>query len=519
MPNLTILWMVWMAPLAFSLNTAAASFEKCSSLSLPKSDNVQTLRTHGDMVMNHTFTASTPPVNFCNFSIALTHPGDSDIVNVEIWLPLDTWNGRFLATGGGGYVAGYEFNLIQPIQMGYATSLTDAGLSKNGKIDPSSGAWAISEPGKTNWPLVTNFAHRSIHDMTVLAKAAIREFYGIDPIYSYYSGCSTGGRMGYSSAERYPDDFDGILASSPALHSANVSVGMEWPTAVMHDSVAVPQCVFEAYQKAYIAACDVLDGAVDGLISDPQKCHFDTGDLVGDTVNCSDRTFTITAAHADAVSKITQGLRSADGKISWFGIAPGASFSGLAVTNTTNNTTSVIPAPLGVPWMRYFVSKDPSYTLENFTIADFKRMYLQSVDEFTTVLGSENPNLTEFRRSDHKLLSWHGLADRFINYQGTTWYRDTVQKNMGLENEQVDDFYRLFLAPGADHCEGGYGPVPVEPFKVLVDWVENGNAPDTLFARMVDDTNTTVTRDLCRYPGQLVYLGGAVMDAHSFACE
>ncbi|KAK1141750.1 hypothetical protein N8T08_008848 [Aspergillus melleus] len=242
--------------------------------------------------------------------------------------------------------------------------------------------------------------------------------------------------------------------------------------------------------------------------------------MVGDTVNCPNGTFTITAAHADAVSKITEGPRSPDGQISWFGIAIGASFSGVTVTNATNNKTSVIPAPLGVLWMKCFISKDPTYTLENLTIANFKRMYLQSVAEFTTILGSENPNLTEFRRSDHKRLPWHGLADRLIkNYHGTTWYRDTVQRNMGLDTEQVDEFYRLFLASGGDHCEGGYGPVPVEPSKALVDWVENNNALDTLFARMVDDTNTTVTRNLCRYPWQLVYLGGDARDAHSFACD
>ncbi|KAI9035907.1 putative feruloyl esterase [Aspergillus affinis] len=499
--------------------TTATSFEKCSDLSLPKFDKFKTLRTNGDVVMNHILTSDTSPISFCNFSVALTHPGDNDLVNVEIWLPLDTWNGRFLATGGGGYVAGYESNLIEPTQMGYATSSTDAGLSKGGKINPSSGEWALLEPGKINWGLVTNFAHRSIHDMTVIAKTAIREFYDTDPKYSYYSGCSTGGRMGYFSAERYPDDFDGIMANAPALHSANLSVGMEWPTAVMHDSVAVPQCVFETYQKAYIAACDALDGAADGLISDPQKCHFDTGDLASDTVICSDGTFTITTAHADAVSKITQGPRSADGKISWHGIAPGTSFSGIAVTNTTNNKTSVIPARLGIPWMKYFLTKDPNYFLENFTIADFEHMYFRSVAEFTTILGSDNPDLTEFRRANSKLLSWHGLSDRLINYQGTTWYRDTIQENMGLDPGQVDDFYRLFLAPGVDHCADGYGPVPVEPFKTLVNWVENGKAPDMLFASMVDDTNTTVTRNLCRYPEQLVYVGGDVRNAHSFVCE
>lgn len=497
----------------------------CQDLSLLNFPGIEILSVQSTEVLNYSSVDNPsiqPPVsglNFCNVSITLTHPGAFDTVLVGIWLPIGDWNGRWQSTGGGGLAAGYfDTSLAPVVAAGYAAASTDAGLTLNGTINPQTGLWAIQSNGSLNNELIKNFAYRSIHEMTVIGKAVTAAFYGCPARYSYYGGCSTGGRQGYFAAHLYPEDFDGIMANSPAINTPQISPADFWPSVVMKNIVAPNQCVFSAYQNATIAACDPLDGAIDGLISDPNKCHFNTSTLVGSKVACNGESFTITSADAEVVAKILRGATTTSGQFLWFGNPPGAPFSGLANTTTING--SIVPVPFSAAefWIENFVYQNPSFDAADMTFADFDNAFSMSVTEFTSILGTDHPDLSAFQKSGGKLITFHGMADQLITHWGTTLYRDRLDRKMGGTNV-VDEFYRLFLAPGVYHCGGGYGPVPTDPFGALVKWVESGEAPATLAASVVGPSGANVTRNLCRYPQLLTYKGGDVDVASSFTCQ
>ena len=218
------------------------------------------------------------------------------------------------------------------------------------------------------------------------------------------------------------------------------------------------------------------------------------------------------------VSLSLQGPRAQDGKWIWFGVPPGASFAGLAGTATTNNVT--IPAPFSSTeaWYQLFVLQDPSADVSHLSYPEFDELTEESIDLFTDILGTEHSDLSAFRDAGRKLLTWHGLADQLLAPGGTVLYREALERNMGTSDE-VDEFNRIFMAPGVAHCRGGNGPQPVDPLTVLAKWVEEGEAPDTLFASITTDGVTT-SRNLCLYPKKLKYDdSGDVTSAESFSCE
>ncbi|KAJ4299776.1 hypothetical protein N0V90_005022 [Kalmusia sp. IMI 367209] len=463
---------------------------------------------HAAEVHNYTPAASIiiEPVSFCNISITLTH--SDDIVRAWFWFPLDDWNGRFLVAGGGGLSAGSEAGLIAPLSQGFATGSTDAGLTLNGTINDQSGAWAIRSPGVLNEDLIKNFAYRSIHDVVTVGKAVTQAFYGKKPKNSYYSGCSTGGRQGYIAAQRYPRDFDGIMANAPAIYTPRVSPGVFWPSVVMSNIEAPPNCVFEAYQAAIISACDALDGLADQIISKSETCKFDTEALIGSTISCADTggSVTITAIDADVVAKILRGPRDSRGEWLWYGVPLGASFSGLASTATSGNVTVPVPFASGEAWIRYFVFKDPVYDTANMSFTDFFKAYKLSVETYTEAFGTDNPDLSQFRKAGGKLLTWHGLSDAYIAHKGSIRYRHSLERQNGGA-EATNEFHRLFLAPGVAHCGGGNGPVPTDPLSDLLNWVEKGIAPDSLPAS-TNQNGTVISRNLCPYPYEQTYIKG-----------
>ncbi|CAK47194.1 uncharacterized protein An18g01180 [Aspergillus niger] len=504
--------------------------QPCGSLTLPHIPGVDIISMTRQEVHNYSV-ATSPPYNladvhnldFCNVSVTLTHPGEDDTVSVSVWLPLNNWNGRFQATGGGGLAAGIiGLAPAHPVSQGYATAATDGGLTLNGTSNPQTGAWILRPDGSINTALLLNFAHRSIYDMTIIGKTLTERFYGSPPRYSYWSGCSTGGRQGYFAAAKYPNLFDGVLAGAPALNFPRLIGYMFWPPVHMFHSAAPPQCVFDTFWKAIIDECDPLDGATDGLISDynPQSCPFKPETLVGHTVTCpemgSDSPVTITAQHATLVKQILQGPDLQDHPDLWTGLPPGASFRGTANTQVINGSI-VRPVPFFpiIGWIKNFVYRDPDYNVFDMTFDDFNTAYRLTLDGYNGILGSDDLNLSEFRRAGGKLLTWHGLADELIPASWTNAFWEGIDKTDGAD---VDEFYRVFLAPGLGHCSAGHGPKPVDLLGALVRWVEEGIAPDRLSAAAVKADGKEVTRELCRYPATLVYDGhGDVNDAGSFS--
>ncbi|WP_328544439.1 tannase/feruloyl esterase family alpha/beta hydrolase [Streptomyces europaeiscabiei] len=429
--------------------------------------------------------------------VRLTVP---ESVNIAVSLPAHGWNGRFQGVGGGGY-AGVLTPPDDAAKAGYAAAATDTGHTGS----PVSGAWAWSPTGmKQN--LITDFARRSVHEMTVKGKAVTGAYYGKAPHHSYWNGCSTGGRQGLMEAQRHPEDYDGILSAAPAINWDRFIPSELWPQVVMRESGhVVSSCTFEAVNKAVVAACDGKDGVRDGIV-DPRTCRFDPSKLIGKQTSCG----TITAQDAAVVKKIWEGPRRQNGSFLWYGLTPGTSFAGLAGSTPTGQAA---PFPITTDWFAYWLAKNPDFDWHSVTTADFADWFDRSRAEYHDVIGTDDPDLGAFRDGGGKLILWHGWADQLIFPQGTIDYFQRVAAEMGGK-ARAERFARLFMAPGVEHCAGGPGAAPVDPLAALVKWVEQGDAPKTLLGR-----NADITRPLCRWPAVPRYTGhGSTSDAANFRC-
>lgn len=498
---------------------AQATGTTCESIGAPEVPGASVLSVTS--IERHDFTVPPGPFNpepitdipaFCEVVVTLTHPGVDDQVFVETWLPLDTWSGRFQGTGGGGYAAGvFDTALAFAVKAGYAAVSTDAGVDED-PLNPSK--WALTDDGRVNRELLTNFSSRSLHDMTVAGKALTAQFYGRPADHSYWNGCSTGGRQGHMEAQRYPNDYDGIVATAPAINWPRWLMADQWPQIVMQQEGNFPTpCEFAAFNDAAVAACDLLDKVADGVIGDPTQCRYDPRELIGKKIVCEGQELTISRADAEVVAKIW------DGPGLWYGLPRGTSFDWIAATVTAPDGT-ITGAPFGIAdnWIKYFVQKDPAFDTSTITYRDFPRLFARSRAEFDRIIGTDDPDLSGFRAAGGKMLTWHGYADEVIFPGGTVNYRERVERVMGGPS-RVDEFFRVFLAPGVGHCAGGPGPVPTDPLAAVVDWVERGVAPDTLPAATTNANGEQVTRDLCRYPLVSRYNGhGDPNSATSYRC-
>ena len=416
---------------------------------------------------------------FCRVTAVRTHPPAGDKVRIFVGLPLANWNGRFQGVGGGGFMTGSPNGVNLPVTQGYAAASTDGGHEGN----PVDGAFALDATGHLNWLLIRDFAYLGVHEMTVTTKALIQAFYGRPPAHSYFNGCSTGGRQGLMEAQRYPADYDGILSGAPAINWTKLHVEQMWGSLVMHQANDyLPRCKFTAANAAAVAAC----GGSDGIIADPRKCAYDPAQLAGTTPAGCD---TFTAADADVIRKIWQGPRRRDGSFLWYGLPRGADFTGLS--NTYGTPLMAHPNPITLSWWRFFLNENPVWDWTVLTPALYEQYFDQSVEEFSNVIATDNPDLAAFRDHGGKIVLWHGLADPLIYPEGTIDYYDRVVARMSGPGNTAQ-FARLFLAPGVGHCGGGPAPQPDEAFAAVVRWVEEGKAPDTL--------NTARGGALCAYP-------------------
>ncbi|MFC0623603.1 tannase/feruloyl esterase family alpha/beta hydrolase [Kribbella deserti] len=461
-----------------------------------------------------------PPVKdvppFCQVQVTLTHPGAGDNVWIRLWLPATGWNGRFQATGGGGFSMHQgDPALAVAIKEGYAAASTDGGVGFDFE-NPSS--WALTTKGQVNRELLKNFAYRSLHDLAVAGKAVTKAHYGKAPAYSYWNGCSTGGRQGMMNVQRFPNDYDGVNAAAPAINWSRFVMADLWPQVVMNTERVYPSaCEFEAFRQAAIKKCDPNDGLVDGIVREPGECWFDPSTLIGKQVECKGQTFTITRAEVNVVRKIWGGAKTWYGAQLWPGFDPSTDFTATASTTThPDGTTTAGPAfQISENWVKYFLKRDPSFDIKTIGYREFERLFRQSYREYNDIIGTEDADLTAFRNAGGKVLTWHGTEDSLIHYAGTINYRERVERRMGGA-AKVDRFYRVFLAPGAEHCGPAAGAAPIDAMAPLVDWVEQGKAPETIAAA----TFTGATRDLCRYPLKSYYNGtGDPKQASSYTCR
>lgn len=504
----------------------AAAISPCSSNFMPNltlfGASVESITT--SLVTNYSeprnFISS---LSFCNVSIIYTHPGHDDHINVQVWLPSSSsYNQRLQGIGGGAFVAGLSetatsYTMAKAVYNGYAAVGTDSG--HNGTATTAS--WALLSPGNVNLYLLEDFASISLNDASVFGKQVTEAFYGEEIKFSYWNGCSTGGRQGLVLAQRYPQAYDGILAQSPAINWSPMTMAQAWIQHVMDELNYFPSpCELNALTSAAIEACDGLDGLVDGIISAPGLCQFDPSSVVGRQYSCTGgingTAGQITQMGAEVAARAWQGPRSVNGEFQWFGLTLDAPFSaalgvttcGASGTNCTGTLFSV-----STDWITDFLVKNTEYDVAKISPAEWDALLHQSVQEYWSIIESADPDLSSFRNAGGKMITWHGMADGNIMFNGTVNYFERVLR----KDESARDFYRFFMAPGVQHCGNGPGAAPTDPLDQLIAWVEQGEAPETL------PGNHTVNgmiweRNLCQYPMTSWYVGGDPASAESYKC-
>jgi feruloyl esterase len=460
-----------------------------------------------------------PPITglpaFCAVTLTQTDAAGNPIL-IDAWLP-SQWSGRFQGVGGGGYSCGINgytqaySEMAAAIQGGYATAATDCGHAGSA-LD---GSFALRSDRTLNWPLIDDFAYAGIHDMTVTGKAVTTVYYPSPLRFSYFNGCSTGGREGLMEAQRYPADYNGIVSGAPAINWTKFIPSEIWPELVMNQSGDfLPTCKEDAFTESAVQAC----GTVNGVITNPDACDWNPYKLVGLVTPCG----VITAQDAAVMTKIWDGPETTTGRKLWYGLERGASLAGLAATVTASGVTTGAPFPISAEWLGTWLLKNPSWNWQTLTYAQFDELFAQSVSEFSSVIATDNPDLSAFKADGGKIIIWHGLADQLIFPQGTVKYYQRVQHAMGGPRA-TDSFARLFLASGAQHCASAAGPAPAPaaPMTALVSWVEHSNPPGVLLGTTVDPATGVVTdsRPICRYPQFARYTGhGSTTVASSFTC-
>ena len=431
---------------------------------------------------------------------AILRPSSDSEIEMEAWLP-ENWNGKFQFVGGGGWAGIISFPaMVAALQEGYATASTDTGHKGGNAL------FAINHPEK-----VVDFAYRAVHETTVQAKALIAKYYDRPARLSYWNGCSTGGRQGLMEAQKFPDDFDAIIAGAPAnyqthLHTWDLSVAVP---VLNNPAAALTQPKLRALNEAAIEACDAQDGAKDGIINNPRACKFDPSVLLckgSDGPNC------LTQPQLDAVKRAYAPAKTKSGDVVFPGKEPGSESQWMSFLGGGT-------AP-GVSVGSFLVAyNDGNWDAKTF---DLDRD-LKLVDEKVgTVINAVNPDLSAFKAHGGKLLLYHGWIDTAISPGNTINYYESVLKSMGGKSsgKQLDDFVRLYMAPGMQHCGGGPGPNQINYMAIMERWRESNQTPASIEAIHVANNRVDMTRPLCPYPQVATYKGsGSVNDAGNFACK
>lgn len=468
---------------------------------------------------------------------AIARPTSDSEINFTLWLPpKETWNGKYLQSGSGGW-AGMITPLVLfgPLAQGYAVAATDDGHHAEGIMPDAS--WAIGHPEK-----LIDFGYRSLHQTAMFSKAIVEGYYGKPATRAYFSGCSDGGREALMEAERYPEDFDGIIAGAPANHWTHHFAGFVWNEIALSEN-KLPVEKLPAIEKAAVTACDELDGVKDGLISDPRQCHFDPSVLLchgAESAEC------LTQPQIETLKKIYEGPKNPrTGEQIYPGYEPGTEAEpgawslwilGLSAQSLFGNS--------------FFGQAVHEQAKWDFHTMDFDRD-VQLADEKTgAILNSYNPDLRSFRDHGGKLIQYHGWGDGAIAPRDSIAFYEKVEGFLksypdprSKSPSDIQSFYRLFMVPGMQHCTGGPGPTsfgngglaPGKDFPEDADhdvvlaldrWVVDGVAPDKLIGTgkigadaKANKEGTKMTRPLCAYPAVARYKGqGDSNAAENFEC-
>jgi feruloyl esterase len=446
--------------------------------------------------LNAALLRSLPP--FCRLTATLRPSTDSEI-KIETWLPASGWNGKFQAVGNGAFSGSINYGaLATALTHGYAASSTDTGHSGG------SASFALDHPEK-----VSDFGWRAVHEMTVASKRIIAAYYQSPAKYSYWNGCSAGGRQGMKEAQRFPDDFDGIIAGAPALDwtsraSQAVRLAQRLEKSETGRLLAADR---ERVHRAVLDACDAIDGVRDGLIENPGRCGFDPAVLQCATASDSG---CLTSEQVETARAMYSPMKNG---------ATGRAITGLergSELGWTDLGWSGSARATGLDHFRFLVFHDPKWSVAQFGgDADVARA--EQADNDT--INALDANLKPFIDRGGKLIQYHGWSDPQISPGNSTQYYSRVRQALGATSH-VEAAYRLFMAPGMAHCGGGEGPNTFDMVAALEEWVEHSRAPDRIIASHSTNGSVDRTRPLCPFPQTAVYAGaGSVNDAGNFVCR
>jgi feruloyl esterase len=446
--------------------------------------------------------AATLPAH-CRVAVALKPSADSHI-EMELWLPTENWNGKFLAVGNGGWAGSISFDAMAGgLRRGYATASNDTGHTG------ASAAFAVGHPEK-----LVDFGYRAMHEMAVQSKAIIQTFYRRGPQLSYYQGCSTGGRQGMMAAQRFPEDFDAIIAGAPVYNMVHLNVSQVAQQVAMlkNPSSLVPPEKRTMLANAVVAACDAQDGVKDGIISEPRACKLDPAVLACKASSSSapgtDASSCFSAAQVENARSAYAPVTTRTGTFVYPGRSPGF------------ETGWRIPAPeaplnpLFTDMVRYVGRQDPNWDPMTFDLETDLALALKNAG----FVEANDPDLAKFKARGGKLLLYHGWADPGPAPENTINYYDAVNRKLGGTQ---DDWMRLFLMPGVGHCGGGVGPDQADFLGALERWREQGVAPGQIIATRPSGRGAAspMSRPLCPHPQVARHTGsGSTDDAKSFAC-
>jgi hypothetical protein len=498
-----------------SVAIAATDCEALAGLSLPN-----TRIRVAERVANGSFSpAGEKPLSglpaFCRVEGVIAPSPDSEIV-FELWMPASGWNHKFQGIGNGGFAGAISYGgLASAVKRGYAAASTDTGHKGTG-IDAR---WALGHPEK-----IIDFGYRGIHEMTVKGKAIVQAYYGEAARHCYFASCSNGGRQALVEAQRYPADYDGIIAGAPAYDWTGTMADFVWDTLALSAPASfIPPAKLPSIELAVLAACDLQDGVKDGVLNNPKQCRFNPGSMLcdpGASAGC------LTAPQIEALKKIYTGPKGGSGFSPGGETGPGG--WGLWITGPEPGKS--LQAIFATQFYENMVIGRTDWDMRTF---DFERDMKVVNEKMAPILNATDPDLEAFRNRGGKLILFHGWADAALPPVRTIDYYNAIRKTMG---KSADSFVRLYMVPGLQHCFGGPGAYycgglgaaegdASHDFSTALEaWVEAGRAPARMIAsKPAKDSDpqgpALQTRPICPYPQTAVYRGsGSKDDASSFGC-
>jgi feruloyl esterase len=500
-----------------SIAGAAATCESLSALKLPDTTIILAQRIAAGAFTpptpfptagpngGFTFVSANALPEFCRVG-AVIKPSQDSTIKFEVWMPVAHWNGKLMGVGNGGMAGSISFaSMAGALSRDYATSSTDTGHEGAN----NDGSYALGHRER-----VIDFGYRAVHEMTGKSKLIIAAYYGRAPRFSYWYGCSTGGRQALTEAQRFPADYNGIVAGSPANFLTHLQASSIWKAQAIHKNPGglIPPSKLPLIHNAVVAACDARDGLKDGLLEDPRLCGFDPKTLECKGEDGPDCLTPAQVTVARAFYSATVNPRTKE--LIYPGLALG---SELDWSSNVGRMHADITKTQASEYLRYAVFQDANW---DFTTFDFDSAMAHADRIDDGVARAMDPNLRDFFSHGGRLLQYHGWSDPSISPLNSVNYYNSVLDFMGASAD-VGRSYRLFMVPGMDHCGGGGdAPNTFDPIHAIEEWVEAGRAPERIIASQRKNGQVTRSRPLCSFPKVAVYNGkGSIDDAGNFSCS